>query len=574
MMADSTSTALMTVKEARAWLQDTARPELEKYRADPDVDVGRMLNLVLFRCTNDQKLRPLLQSREGLTSLADACIECLQMGLEPTGAIGGAHLVAFKGRAAVLWSYEGLQDLAYRTGRVRAIWAEVVYENDHFRYELGLRRDLVHQRHPSGEPHGQVVASYAVADLVDRDRPEFCVMLRQDLEERRRLNVRQGEEPSGSWLNYAKMARIKALRELCWQLPRSIRRLHQALAGEHTWGPPDDEPPPDRVYRVDRPGETKVPGETWCEADVEELVRPPVEDEVDPLPPPTPEEVEQPDGYPGNSPAGPFDASDEDELPAPGFAGEGEPVAWLDVPMVDRIRQAPAAFLAQDLAPVVRILFEEVEDPGLVRLLRRLEAEGEARPQVLACCRYVLQRTLHGQTDLQNTTWDPLHTASEQPFPASQPTADRFGGAPYPPCPSCCTDEHVQICRKASRRGNLECQAHHHPASQPYRFFRASPEQISYLAAIEEEVDALDEYDPLPPGQSRTAMYLRAKGRLRLGDPKLPGTWSQDMVHAAVDLARQVLVAPDLISLADASSEEGHEHAGEEDESKAELPTG
>ena len=42
-------------------------------------------------------------------------------------------------------SDKGLLDLAYRSGEVSTVMAQVVYENDEFEYSFGLEPKLVHR---------------------------------------------------------------------------------------------------------------------------------------------------------------------------------------------------------------------------------------------------------------------------------------------------------------------------------------------------------------------------------------------------------------------------------------------
>lgn len=66
-------------------------------------------------------------------SVLGVLVETAQLGLElSTG--GQAYMVPFKGKATLIVGYQGYIDLAYRTGQVAVVKAEVVYENDEFEY--------------------------------------------------------------------------------------------------------------------------------------------------------------------------------------------------------------------------------------------------------------------------------------------------------------------------------------------------------------------------------------------------------------------------------------------------------
>ena len=99
-------------------------------------------------------------------SFLGAMMTAAQLGLEPNTPLGQAYLIPFwNGKAKCLecqfqLGYKGLIDLAYRSGEVSTIQANVVYENDEFEYELGLEPKLRHV--PAKSDRGDPVFFYAV----------------------------------------------------------------------------------------------------------------------------------------------------------------------------------------------------------------------------------------------------------------------------------------------------------------------------------------------------------------------------------------------------------------------------
>ena len=73
-----------------------------------------------------------------------------QLGVEPNTALGQAYLIPYGNQCQFQLGYKGMLDLAYRTGEVRSITAEVVREGDVFEYELGLNPKLRHVPAQSG----------------------------------------------------------------------------------------------------------------------------------------------------------------------------------------------------------------------------------------------------------------------------------------------------------------------------------------------------------------------------------------------------------------------------------------
>ncbi|MBQ4133042.1 MAG: recombinase RecT, partial [Desulfovibrionaceae bacterium] len=154
-------------------------------------------------------------------TLVAAIVEASSLGLE-IDMRGQAYLVPFQnkktGRREVqlIPGYKGLADLAFRSGRVSSIFAEVVCENDKFKFSLGLEPVLEHT--PNLEDRGRLLAVYAVARMKDAD-PQFVVMGRADVE---RIKKASKASTSGPWSDWEEeMWKKTAIRRLCKLLPLS-----------------------------------------------------------------------------------------------------------------------------------------------------------------------------------------------------------------------------------------------------------------------------------------------------------------------------------------------------------------
>lgn len=117
------------------------------------------INPTLLECTRDSLLAGVMTSA--------------QLGLEPNTPLGQAFLVPYNRSIKVdgNWrkikevqfqlGYQGILELAYRTGEYKDVYAEEVHERDEFAYGLGLERFLTHK--PSeGEDQGALTHIYAV----------------------------------------------------------------------------------------------------------------------------------------------------------------------------------------------------------------------------------------------------------------------------------------------------------------------------------------------------------------------------------------------------------------------------
>lgn len=153
-------------------------------------------------------------------TMVAAIVEASSLGLE-IDSRGQAYLVPFRnkntGRREVqlIPGYKGLADLAYRSGRVDSIFAEVVCENDKFRFSLGLNPTLEHT--PSLEDRGKLIAVYAVARMKE-SAPQFVVMGKGDIDKIKKASKASG----GPWRDWeAEMWKKTAIRRLCKMLPLS-----------------------------------------------------------------------------------------------------------------------------------------------------------------------------------------------------------------------------------------------------------------------------------------------------------------------------------------------------------------
>ncbi|MDX2014182.1 MAG: recombinase RecT [Myxococcaceae bacterium] len=80
---------------------------------------------------------PSLQQCEP-ASVLGAVLEAADLGLDPSGRLGSAYILPFKGKATLVPGYRGLIDLATRSGIVRSVQAFVVHARDTFEHQAGV----------------------------------------------------------------------------------------------------------------------------------------------------------------------------------------------------------------------------------------------------------------------------------------------------------------------------------------------------------------------------------------------------------------------------------------------------
>lgn len=142
-------------------------------------------------------------------SFISAMMNAAQLGLEPNTPLGQAYLIPYKGRCQFQLGYKGLIDLAYRSGEVKSIQAQVVYENDEFEFEFGLDPKLKHK--PARSSRGEAVYYYAVFKLVNGGEG-FEVMSKEDILEHAKKYSKTFD--NGPWqTNFDEMAKKTVLKK-------------------------------------------------------------------------------------------------------------------------------------------------------------------------------------------------------------------------------------------------------------------------------------------------------------------------------------------------------------------------
>jgi len=163
-------------------------------------------------------------------SFLEAVIMGAEVGLDFGGATGQGYLVPYKngklsakaGRgiyeAKFVPGYQGFIELAYRSGRVSYVDAELVYENDEYDFQLGADPKLIHKPCLGG-PRGKVVFAYTVVYMAGSDRPKLEIMSLDDLE---RIRLRSKSKDDGPWVtDVAEMQRKTVLRRAFKWIPKT-----------------------------------------------------------------------------------------------------------------------------------------------------------------------------------------------------------------------------------------------------------------------------------------------------------------------------------------------------------------
>lgn len=165
-------------------------------------------------------------------SFLGALMQAAQLGLEPNTPLGQAYIIPYGKEATFQIGYQGLLDLAYRTGQYKSIYAVEVYENDHFEYEEGLERKLQHK--PNPKPEDEPIYYYAVYHLINGGYG-FAVMSRDRIiTHRNKYSAAAKSGKSSPWdTDFDSMAKKTVLKQALKYAPKSVE-FGLALAADET----------------------------------------------------------------------------------------------------------------------------------------------------------------------------------------------------------------------------------------------------------------------------------------------------------------------------------------------------
>lgn len=165
-------------------------------------------------------------------SFLGAMMTAAQLGVEPNTPLGQAYLIPFRNHGVMecqfQLGYKGLIDLAYRSGEVSSIQAQVVYEHDEFTYVFGLEPILKHV--PAKDDRGKPTYVYAIFNTKDGGFG-FEVMSIEDI----RLHAKKYSQSysNGPWqTNFEEMAKKTVLKRVLKYAPLKSDFVRQVAQDE------------------------------------------------------------------------------------------------------------------------------------------------------------------------------------------------------------------------------------------------------------------------------------------------------------------------------------------------------
>lgn len=233
---------LRQVQDVKTLLHnDEARQQLAAVAAK-HMSPERMMRVV----ANAIRTTPKLQEAEPLSFLG-ALMQSASLGLEPNSSMGQAYLIPFwNGRKKVnevqlIIGYKGYKTLAWRSGQIEAMHADVVYTDDEeWSYSYGSD---MHLRHKPGSREGEKTHAYCFVKLKDGGQafavlPWTHIMKVRDASQNWQSAVKFGKTAEAPWKKHEdEMAAKTAVRYVFQRgdVPMSIE-MADAMDVDHDTG--------------------------------------------------------------------------------------------------------------------------------------------------------------------------------------------------------------------------------------------------------------------------------------------------------------------------------------------------
>lgn len=223
-MSQSQALSVFTVEQLDVALREEQQVITALLAGSP-VKPQKLMASVLVEVDKQPKLREC-----SIKSVIGSAVEIARMGLEIGGSLGDAWIIPYGKTAQPQVGYKGYINLVLRSGFVRSVDAQAVYENDEFDYGLGSEPFVEFKPCLKGS-RGEILCFFAVATMADGVKRIEIMTLEQVIEIRDKYSqgyrnavkyAKPGEQPDSPWAkNFAEMGRKTVIRRITKQLPKS-----------------------------------------------------------------------------------------------------------------------------------------------------------------------------------------------------------------------------------------------------------------------------------------------------------------------------------------------------------------
>ena len=181
---------------------------------------------------NELERSPNLQNAflKNPASFFASALYCAELNLSPSSLVGEFYFTVVNESVKPILGYKGLVALLLRSNKVKKIWAEVVYTEDDFEYELGLEPKMVHiPNFNSVKTCDNIKCIYACAKI--EDEVVFKVMTLEEI----KTIVDMLETPSEYYFNDKKdpekwSLKKVVLKQMSKLMPKEDDRLLKAVS--------------------------------------------------------------------------------------------------------------------------------------------------------------------------------------------------------------------------------------------------------------------------------------------------------------------------------------------------------
>jgi len=163
-------------------------------------------------------------------SFLGAVMTAAQLGLEPDGITGMAYLIPYAGKVNFQPGFQGLMELARRSGEISQIIPRSVREGDDFRYNYGVDKDVLHHVEGEGEVPGAITHVYCIVRMKDGTSSFEVWPIARIEAHRQRYSKASGAKTDSPWETHFEAMSMKTLiiRALKYA-PKSVE-LQKAIA--------------------------------------------------------------------------------------------------------------------------------------------------------------------------------------------------------------------------------------------------------------------------------------------------------------------------------------------------------
>jgi len=189
---------------------------------------AKFKQIVITEIKRSEKLQQVFLKNPA--SLFASILHCAELGLNPSQLVGEFYFIPFNDTITPILGYKGLMTLLLRSDKVKKIWAEIVYNDDLFDYELGLEPKLIHKPvYNADKSSKNIKCVYACAKV--GDDIIFKVMYKNEIQNIANMSkvlntlyFNDKKDPE-HW-----MAKKTVLKQLSKLMPKDDDRLKKAVS--------------------------------------------------------------------------------------------------------------------------------------------------------------------------------------------------------------------------------------------------------------------------------------------------------------------------------------------------------